>query len=332
MPVRSEFDIIQQFFSADQEAPGLQLGPGDDSALLVQQPGYSLAVSVDTMVEGTHFFPGQSAHSVGYRAAAAALSDLAAMGANPLGILLALTLPDLDEHWISEFSQGLRALLIREKIPLIGGDTTRGPRAVSITVLGEVPPGQALRRQGACPGNLVVVSGFLGGASVGLAEAMQQVEWEPVPASRPDCPPDSALQRYLYPEPRLALGKALTGTATAAIDLSDGLLADLAHVCKASGCGAQLLAHAIPQHPSLSGYSTQEAFALTLTGGDEYELVFAWPEEHAQALTRLATELRVELTVIGRFVIDPGIILTDASGEVMEFTGVAQGFDHFAAS
>lgn len=323
-PSLSEFELIRRFFADRDRGPGILLGVGDDCALLAPRRGQELAVSVDTMVCGTHFFHDQPAASVGHKALATALSDLAAMGAEPLGALLALTLPKADEAWLSGFAEGMAALAERVRVPLIGGDTTRGPLAISITVLGQVPAGSALRRDAARPGDLVVVSGALGGAFAGLRAEMERREIQEGPPSGTD----PRCQRFLRPEPRLALGKTLRGRVRAAIDISDGLLADLGHVCEASGCGARLEADTLPRDPLLADWPPGEALAAALTGGDDYELLFAWPARQRPELRPLAAALQLPLTVIGEFTTGPGIEVLDAEGRAVASRG--QGFDHFA--
>jgi thiamine-monophosphate kinase len=321
----SEFELIQRFFADRDRGLGIALGVGDDCALLSPRPGHDLAVSVDTMVCGTHFFPDQPAAAVGHKALAAALSDLAAMGAEPLGVLLALTLPEPDVAWLQGFTEGFGALADRLRVPLIGGDTTRGPLAISVTVLGRVPSGSALRRSGAEPGALVVVSGVLGGAFAGL-----QAEQERRDAGRePPAHEDPICGRFFRPEPRLALGRTLRGHTRTAIDLSDGLLADLGHICEASGCGARLYAEAVPRDPVLADWPRGAALAAALSGGDDYELLFAWPARKREELRPLAAALQLPLTVIGEFTAGHAVEVLDAAGNPV--MPVERGFDHFRA-
>ena len=321
----SEFELIARFFAGRDRGPGVVLGVGDDCTLLSPRRGQELAVSVDTMVCGTHFFPDQPAAAVGHKALAAAVSDLAAMGAEPMGALLALTLPKADEAWLTGFAEGMGALADRLRLPLIGGDTTRGPLAISVTVIGHVPAGSALRRSGAEPGNLVVVSGSLGGAFVGLQAEQQRRET----GGEPPAVEDPLRGRFFRPEPRLALGKALRGHTRTAIDISDGLLADLGHVCAASDCGATLQADAIPRDPLLADWPIGPALAAALSGGDDYELLFAWPARKQGELRPLAAALQLPLTVIGEFTREPGIQVLDEAGQPITLAG--QGFDHFRA-
>ena len=321
----SEFSLIDRFFSGHDRGPGVVLGVGDDCTLLSPRPGHQLAISVDTMVCGTHFFPDQPAAAVGHKALAAALSDLAAMGAEPLGTLLAITLPTADEAWLTAFAEGMGKLAERLRAPLIGGDTTRGPLSVSVTVIGQVPVGSALRRTGAEPGNLVVVSGSLGGAFAGLQAEQERRE----AGGGPPALQDPTLRRFFLPEPRIALGRTLRGRTRTAIDLSDGLMADLGHICTASGCGATLQAEAIPRDPLLAGWPDGASLAAALSGGDDYELLFAWPARQRAELRPLASALQLPLTVIGEFTKEPGLRVLDPTGQPV--TLADPGFDHFRA-
>jgi thiamine-monophosphate kinase len=319
----SEFELIARFFTGRDRGPGIVLGVGDDCALLSPRRGQELAISVDTMVCGTHFFPDQPPAAVGHKALAAAVSDLAAMGAEPVGALLALTLPKSDESWLTGFAEGMGALADRLRVPLIGGDTTRGSLAISVTVVGHVPAGSALRRSGAEPGNLVVVSGSLGGAFAGLQAEQQRRE----AGGELAAVEDPLRERFFRPEPRIALGKALRGRTRTAIDISDGLLADLGHVCTASGCGATLHAASIPRDPLLADWLNGSALAAALSGGDDYELLFAWPARQRGELRPLAAALHLPLTVIGEFTREPGVQVLDEAGQPIAPAG--QGFDHF---
>jgi thiamine-monophosphate kinase len=324
MSTPAEFSLIRSFFSLDSSAAGVPLGVGDDCALLDVAAGHVLAISVDTVVAGVHFFSDQPPESIGHKAVAAALSDLAAMGARPLGILLALTLPTVNERWLGRLVSGIRKPLEPMRVPLIGGDTTQGPLALSVTVLGEVKLGQELRRRGARPDDLVVVSGALGGSARGLQVATA----DPQGRATDVLWASMALQRYQFPEARLSLGMALAGRAHAAIDISDGLLSDLGHLCAASECGARLLTKAIPLDPILADLPEETALSLALSGGDDYEIVFAWPENALTALEALSIQLDLPLTVIGRFTDEPGIRLMDRNGEPVPVPE-SLGYQHF---
>lgn len=302
----TEFELIERYFNP--LIPPAQRG--EDCALLDLAPGEELAVSTDAMVAGRHFPEGAAADLVARRALAGSASDLAAMGARPLGCTLALTLPEIDPPWLAQLSRGLARGTSELKLPLLGGDTTRGPLTLTLTVLGALPRGQALRRGGGRPGESVWVSGSLGGAAAALE----------FPTMAPDEP---LQQRYWLPAPRLELGQALRGLATAAIDLSDGLLADLGHLCRASGCGALIDPLRLPLHAqALERLGEDRARALALSGGDDYELCFASgvPAGQIEALGR---RLGVALHRIGELVAEPGVSLVGAE------TPRHTGYQHF---
>lgn len=322
----SEFDLIQRYF-AEPAAAGsamscVRLGIGDDAALLGVESGHELVVSVDTLVEGTHFFPDHPSASLGHKALAANLSDLAAMGADPLGVVLSLTLPQVDHAWLAGFSEGFLTLAEAAGVALVGGDTNRGPRSISVTVLGQVPVGQALRRSGARPGDRLVVSGTLGGAAAGLAmEGERRDRGGPAPDSA-----DPGLTRLFWPEARLGLGRMLRNRARAAIDVSDGLLADLGHLCAASGCGARVDWPVTPWDPLLGSLPDTQARQLALAGGEDYELLFALPP--GESLDLLAFSVDSALTVIGEFVEGNAVEVVDENG--MRLDAGHAGHDHFA--
>ncbi|WP_018881510.1 thiamine-phosphate kinase [Thioalkalivibrio sp. ALE30] len=325
----SEFDLIQRYFgapSADVNAEGVRLGIGDDAALLAVASGHELAVTVDTLVEGTHFFPDHPPASVGHKALASNLSDLAAMGAEPLGALLSLTLPRVDHDWLAGFSEGFLALAEEVGIPLVGGDTNRGPLAISVTVLGTAPAGQALRRAGARPGDRLVVSGALGGAAFGLAHETARRARGAAGAALPADAREPACDRLFWPRARLALGRGLRNRARAAIDISDGLLADLGHLCAASGCGARVDWPAVPRDPLLAQIPDDQAREYALGGGEDYELLFALPA--GESLDLLAFSVDVPLTVIGECTEGDAVVVEDADGRRLDVTRA--GHDHFA--
>ncbi|WP_018875805.1 thiamine-phosphate kinase [Thioalkalivibrio sp. ALE31] len=325
----SEFDLIQRYFGAplaDVNADGVRLGIGDDAALLAVASGHELAVTVDTLVEGTHFFPDHPPASVGHKALASNLSDLAAMGAEPLGALLSLTLPRVDHDWLAGFSEGFLALAEEVGIPLVGGDTNRGPLAISVTVLGAVPAGQALRRSGARPGDRLVVSGALGGAAFGLAHESARRARGAAGAALPADAREPACDRLFWPRARLALGRGLRNRARAAIDISDGLLADLGHLCAASGCGARVDWPAVPRDPLLAQIPDDQAREYALGGGEDYELLFALPA--GESLDLLAFSVDVPLTVIGECTEGEAVVVEDADGRRLDVTRA--GHDHFA--
>ncbi|MFO8047179.1 MAG: thiamine-phosphate kinase [Halomonas sp.] len=311
----SEFELIARFFTPPPPEPGagVALGVGDDCTLLAPTPGCQLAVSVDTSVAGVHYPEDAPADAVGHRALAVSLSDLAAMGARARWCLMALTLAEADEGWMAGFSRGFRALCESSGAALVGGDVTRGPTAIGVTVMGELLPGSALTRHGGRPGDLVAVTGALGGGAGGLA-LWQRGERDL------DHP---LLSRYLRPQPRLTAGEALVGLASAAIDVSDGLLADLGHLLERSGVGALLEPEALPLADGLvDALGEAGARQAALTGGDDYELLLTLsPECVDKASARLAA-LGLPLTVIGRLEAEPGLRGVGVQGE-------AGGWQHF---
>jgi len=271
-----EFDLIARYFSRPAARRDVLLGVGDDAALLEVPADRLLVAATDTLVEGRHFLPDAPADAVGHQSLAVNLSDLAAMGAEPAWALLSLSLPAADEGWLEAFAAGLYSLAERHGVALVGGDTVRGPRVITITALGFVERGQALRRDGARPGDVLFVSGWPGEAAAGLEALRRGREPE---AEHP------LVRRYLYAEPRLALGRALRGKATAAMDVSDGLLGDLGKLCAASGVGASVELERLPVSDALSReHPLADCERFVLSGGDDYELLFTLPAADADAL------------------------------------------------
>jgi thiamine-monophosphate kinase len=267
----TEFSLISRYFSALGRGAAVDLSVGDDCAILRLGEGERLATSVDTMVAGVHFLPDSFPEDIGYRAVSTAASDLAAMGARPLGMTVALTLPAADELWLNAFSQGLSAAVAEYRLPLVGGDTTRGPLTISVQVMGALPMDQALLRSGARVGDEVYVSGPLGDAAGALA--ILQDQWQPAPHHA-----EYLLDRFNRPRARIDLGLALLGRASAAIDISDGLLADAGHMAAASGVKICIDADLLPLSPALSSHPGREKIMQwALTGGDDYELCFCLP-------------------------------------------------------
>lgn len=267
----AEFSLIYRYFSDLGRGAAVDLSVGDDCAILRLGAGERLATSVDTMVAGVHFPADSFPEDIGFRAVAAAASDLAAMGARPLGMTVALTLPDADELWLNAFSQGLAAAVSDLGLPLVGGDTTRGPLTISVQVLGALPMEQALLRSGARIGDEVYVSGTLGDAAGALAFLQEQ--WQPIPEHA-----QYLLGRFNRPRARIDLGRALLGRASAAIDVSDGLLADAGHMAAASGVKICIETDLLPLSPALSSHhSRKQVLQWALTGGDDYELCFCLP-------------------------------------------------------
>ena len=314
-----EFDLIERFFK--RPAQRQPLGVGDDCALLAPAPGTQLAVSSDMLVEGRHFLPDADPRQLGHKCLAVNLSDLAACGARPLAFTLALALPAADEAWLAPFSEGLLALADAHGCELVGGDTTRGPLNLCITVFGEVPTGQALLRSGARPGDDLYVSGTLGDARLALQALRGEVQVSaPVLAA--------ARERLDRPTPRVALGLALRGLATSAIDISDGLLGDLGHVLRASGVGATVDADAAANLlATADAVGPELRRAYTLAGGDDYELAFTAPPAACEAVRAAAAQADTRVTRIGQIEVAQGLRLVDAHGQPVP--GHFASFDHF---
>ena len=315
----SEFELIRRHFVRPTRQT--ELGVGDDGAIVRVRPGMELVVSTDMLVSGTHFLPDVNPETLGWKALAVNVSDMAAMGAEPRWALLALSLPSADEAWIQALARGFFACAEAFGVDIIGGDTTRGPLNLAPTVFGEAPVGQSIRRAGARPGDEIWVSGTPGLAALGLAHLQgRTVLHDPSPCV-------AALER---PQPRVALGLALRGLATAAIDVSDGLLADLGHILEESACGAELDDAALPWGPVRAACADAALARACLTaGGDDYELVFTAPPTHHAAIAALSGTLNLPLTLIGRIIAAPSgqLVLKDASGQDV-YVG-RRGFDHF---
>ncbi|MDZ7583756.1 MAG: thiamine-phosphate kinase [Thiobacillus sp.] len=316
-----EFDLIARHFT--RATPGAVLGVGDDCALLAPTPGMQLAVSSDMLLEGRHFSPQDSPAGIGHKSLAVNLSDLAAMGATPRWATLSIALPEADDAWLTAFARGFFRMADQHGIELVGGDTTRGALTISITVIGEVPPGQALRRDGAQPGDDVWVSGTIGSAALALAYRQGRLFMEQVDAAR-------VLPALYLPTPRVELGIALRGVALSAIDISDGLLADLGHILERSQVGARLEFAALPTLPAAQAYLHEKvARDCVLAGGDDYELCFTAPAERRDAVAAAAQSAGVAVTRIGRIDAEPGLSVIDADGQRLPFDKA--GYDHFAA-
>jgi thiamine-monophosphate kinase len=320
MPV-GEFDLIAKYFS--RPVRHAVLGGGDDCALLQPTPGMQWAVSTDALVEGRHFLSTVPPEALGHKALAVNLSDLAACGARPVAFTLSLTLPRVDEEFLGGFSRGLYALADAHDIELVGGDTTAGPLNISITVMGEVPPGQALRRGGGRAGDDIWVSGRLGDARLAL-EAFRGNA--PLPGEAFE----AVRQAMERPTPRVALGLALRGIASAAIDLSDGLSGDLGHVLRASGVGATLRLADIPHGEHVAACAEARRRTCLLSGGDDYELLFCAPQGESARVRDAAARAGVAVTCIGALEAQPGLRVVDAQGAPVAL--VDRAFDHFIAS
>ncbi|WP_454764966.1 thiamine-phosphate kinase [Cupriavidus campinensis] len=315
----SEFDLIRQFFT--RPVHKAVLGVGDDCALIECRPGHQLAISTDMLVSGRHFFPDVSPRALGHKALAVNLSDLAAMGAEPRAFTLALALPEADPAWLGELAAGMLALADDHGCELIGGDTTRGPLTLSITVFGDVPARQALRRDAARPGDDIWISGALGDARLALGDC--RGEW-----LLPE--PDFTLirPRMDTPTPRVALGMALRGVAHAALDVSDGLVGDLGHILDRSAVGAIVDVDALPRSEVLAAQPLARQRECALAGGDDYELCFTAPVGAREAIAAIGRQLGLPLTRAGTITPEPGLRLVDRDGNPYAFAGA--GFDHFA--
>lgn len=318
-----EFALIDRYFA--RPTPSAVLGPGDDCALLQPASGKQLAVTTDMLVAGTHFLPDTDPKNLGWKALAVNLSDLAAMGAQPRWVTLAGALPAADEAWIAAFAEGFFACAAEYGVDVVGGDTTKGPLNLCITALGEVEPGRALRRDGAQVGDQIWVSGRPGLAALGLAQLQGRVEL-------PEPWPRLCVGALEKPRPRVALGQALVGVANAAIDVSDGLLGDLGHICERSGCAAAVRLVQLPHLPKGESYNAdlrRLALECQLAGGDDYELVFtARPEQHL-AIGKIAAMLELPLWCIGEMVEGEAGAVTvfDPDDKAVDFSH--KGYDHF---
>jgi thiamine-monophosphate kinase len=319
----SEFDLIARYFT--RAAPAGLLGVGDDCALFSVPPGEQVATSTDLLLEGRHFFSDVDPGALGHKALAVNLSDLAAMGARPLGCVLGLALPRVDEPWLAAFAQGFHALADAHGCPLIGGDTTRSAHdlAISVTVFGAVKADQAFLRSAARAGDDIWVSGELGAADVAyrLLDGQYPADPQRLAATR------GALER---PEPQVALGLALRGIAYAAIDISDGLLQDLGHVLAASSAGATLRYADMPVATALAGLAEAPLRRAVLGGGDVYQLCFTAPAERREAVLAAARAASARVTRVGEIRAEPGLAVLDVGGRPM--AELPRGFDHFPAA
>jgi thiamine-monophosphate kinase len=315
-----EFELIRHYFAADPGTSGgdVLLGIGDDCAVLTVPAGEQLVVSTDTLVAGVHFPSPCDPYLLGQRALAVSTSDLAAMGATPIGFTLALSLPAAEPGWLEGFARGLDAMAACCEMRLIGGDTTRGPLSITMTVFGRVPAGQALLRSGARAGDLLCVGGMLGEAAGALPLVLGERECGTTEAAQ-------LLDRYWSPQPQLAFGQALRGRATAALDISDGLLADCGHIAAASGVQLCIQQQQVPLSEALIKWVGQEqALQCGLTGGDDYVLAFTLPADELQGLQAAGWPVQV----IGAVEPGDGVRLLDADGN----TSVVgkQGYNHFS--
>ncbi|MHB8727763.1 MAG: thiamine-phosphate kinase [Sulfuricaulis sp.] len=316
----NEFELIRRFFARQPVSRAdVKLGIGDDAALLYPPAGRLLAVTSDLLVAGVHFFPEADPVSLGYKSLAVNLSDLAAMGAEPAWFVLNLTLPAADERWLERFCQGMFALAREHDVQLVGGDTARGPLAIAIEAHGFVPPRMALRRSGARTGDRIYVTGTLGDAALALQHQRGNIR-----LSENDFA--AVMPRLEQPVPRVREGIALRGIAASAIDISDGLLADLGHILEASKTGARIFLERIPVSPVCRRHFDEVGWETVLAGGDDYELCFTVPEKNITALEKLP--FAGELHYIGEIEQDAGLRVMDAAGK--PYSPSATGHDHFA--
>ncbi len=320
----NEFELIERYFRRPPQHPDVRVGIGDDGAVVAPSPGMEYVLTVDMLVEGRHFVTGTDPERLGHKTLAVNLSDLAAMGALPRYVLLAVALPDADPAWVAAFMRGFDALARRHDVELIGGDTTRGPRNLCVTAIGELPAGSALLRSGARPGDAIYVSGALGDAALALAVAGGRTDvdpqWRAALALRLDAP-----------EPRVALGVVLRGIASGAIDVSDGLIGDLGHILTESRVGATVDLASVPCSPALrarlEGGERDLALACLLAGGDDYELCFTAPPAMRERIDALALALRLPLSMIGSIDAEAGLRIRDEQGQPL--SRLPQAFDHF---
>ncbi|MCE0723059.1 MULTISPECIES: thiamine-phosphate kinase [Legionella] len=315
-----EFSLIEHFFKPlDCRRDDVLLGIGDDAACVHISQGMNLLVSTDTLVSGVHFLPQWNAYDIACKSVMANVSDMAAMAADPCWITLSLTLPEFNQQWLTLFVQGLKDSLRQFNMTLIGGDTTRGPLSITLTVFGTAPKDKAIPRSGAKPGDIIVVSGELGAAAL----AIKFLENQKI--SKEDN--SELMNKLLHPKPRIDLVDFLRRYATAAIDISDGLSADLNHICVASKVGACLNEEAIPVHPLLDKYWSDKAVDLALTGGDDYELCFTVPEHRLASLMNECKEVHLHCYPVGVIEATPGLRVKDANNHCHVLKPA--GYSHF---
>ncbi len=318
----TEFNIIEKYFTRPSQ--NTDLGVGDDAALIQISAGHQLAVSADMSVAGTHFLESCPAYFVGWKSLAVNISDMAAMGATPKWATLAIALPKIDEGWLAEFSRGFFACADEFGVSLIGGDTTRGPLNISVQIMGEVPTGKALHRDKAKAGDEIWVSGTLGEAALGLAQLQNKLPENTLS----DTEKQSCINALQAPQPRVALGLALQAIAHSAIDISDGLLADLGHVLERSNLGANLYWERIPHVNVSNGIDITQLHRLSLAGGDDYELCFTAPASQHDAILSIGEKLNIKLSAIGETTQANGLYVYDKNHQAIELKSA--GYDHFS--
>ncbi len=316
----SEFDLIRQHFTRPTHQTNLSVG--DDAALISVAAGMELAISADMLVAGTHFFADADPYKLGWKSLAVNISDMAAMGANPKWATLAIALPEINEPWLTEFSRGFFACAESFNVDLIGGDTTRGPLTISVQIMGEVPRGLAIKRSGAKVGDEIWVSGTLGDAAMALAVIQQRFELNATEFHE--------IANALHmPLPRVSLGLALHGLASSAIDISDGLLADLGHILKASKIGANVFLNQLPISDTVYGsFQLEQVKTMVLAGGDDYELCFTAPTEKHAEIAILSKILNLPLSCIGQITTDTNLVVHGCNDEILDIKET--GFDHFS--
>lgn len=320
----SEFALIARYFGAQPSRDDVALGVGDDCALLNIPAGMQLAVSLDTMVAGVHFPLDTDPSDLGHKLMAVNLSDLAAMGAEPAWAMLALTLPTSDPDWLESFCRGLYGLASAYQVQFVGGDTTHGPLSLSLQIHGFIPPGQALRRSGACPGDVVLLTGPVGEAAIGLDCLIHGLDI-------PEPHRTHAIARLNRPSPRVAAGLALRGLATSAIDVSDGLVADLRHILCASGVGAVLELDRLPRSGLLTAaLQSGASVERMLSGGDDYELCFTCPPQRLSAVIEALQAVDACCYPVGHILEAPGLVVRQGDGSV--YQPQQSGYDHFSVS
>ena len=318
-----EFDLIKRYFSRKSLQNDVILSVGDDCAITSIPTGYQLAITTDTLVEGTHFLPSISPTDLAYKSVAVNLSDLAAMGATPAWVSLALTLPEIKEEWLAEFSQSLFAILDRYGVSLIGGDTTKGPLSITLTAQGFLPENQGLFRHQAKVGDWIFVSGFLGDSAAGLDLLLQNRKME----NESD---RYFIQRHLHPTPRVELGLALRSFSCCALDISDGLLADLGHILERSQVGAEIYLENLPLSRHLcTQYEQTQAEKFALTGGEDYELCFTVSEEKREEMEQVLSSQGIKVTCIGKILPQTSGLNLLKNGEKVALPEHC-GFDHFS--
>ena len=318
-----EFGVIEHFFKSKSfQRKDVVIGIGDDAAVTEVPPGQSLVTTTDTLISGVHFLPEVSAHSIAQKAIAVNLSDLAAMGAEPAWLSLSLSIPEVDESWLAEFSEGLREHAEYYSLQLIGGDTVQGPLSITITAQGFIPKKQALTRSNAKPGDLLYVTGTLGDAGLGLAILKGDKQLENVEHR------DYLINRLNYPVPRLLAGTSLRRTASACMDISDGLISDVQHILRASQCGAIIHVDKLPLSAALSeSVSASEATAFALSAGDDYELLFTVSEEQRGVLETTLSNSGVRTTCIGQLNGQPEKLELRLNDEPFSYR--EKGYQHF---